>query len=446
MNILEQIVAQRRKHAATLRGPRAARSRSPHRLRDALRKPDTNIIAEFKRASPSCGAIRSDARITEIIPSYERAGASALSVLTEPHYFRGSIDDLREARALTRLPILQKDFIVAESQIDEAANAGADAVLLIAAVLGDEELRSLRAYAEEIIGIDALVEVHTADEMRRAIECGAKLIGVNNRDLSNFTTSLQTSEQLAHLTPADVTLVTESGISSHEDVARLEQRSYAAFLVGESLMRAEDPAAALRALRGDRTRIKICGVTNVDDAQLCAAAGVDFIGLNFSPESARCISVENAREIISTVRARFIGVFVNQPIEFVNSLPLAGVQLHGEEPPDFVRDVQAPFVIKALRAGPGFAFTKYDCDAILLDAWSDNGRGGTGETFDWSIASRVKSQARRLILAGGLTTANVRSAIESVRPFAVDVCSGVEDAPGRKNPEKLREFVTAVRQ
>ena len=230
--------------------PEVPKRNPGRRFREALRGRDgTAIIAEFKRASPSLGEIRGDADPRQMIALYESGGAAAISVLTEPEFFKGSLDDLMAARATTRLPILRKDFIVDEIQIIEAAAAGADAILLIVAALSDEELSRFRTLAEEELGLDALVEVHDATEMQRAIQCGATLIGVNNRNLRTFATSLETSVELAALAPPGATLVSESGISSRADIERLQQCDYRGFLIGESLMRAADPVALLESLR-----------------------------------------------------------------------------------------------------------------------------------------------------------------------------------------------------
>ena len=253
-NFLDEIVAVRRQQVATDRsdtGSLPARAgKGTRRFRAALRaEQGVAIIAEFKRASPSLGIIRGDADAVEMAALYEAGGARALSVLTEPQYFKGSLDDLRAIRASSALPILRKDFIVDEFQIEEAAAAGADAVLLIVAALTDAELLRFRMLAEDELGLDALVEVHHAEEMKRAATSGAKLIGVNNRDLRTFTTSLETSVQLAAIAPAGATLVSESGISSAADIERLRRCGYRAFLIGESLMRAANPVALLESLR-----------------------------------------------------------------------------------------------------------------------------------------------------------------------------------------------------
>jgi indole-3-glycerol phosphate synthase len=252
-NFLDEIVKRRRERIAMERKSVAQRSptaATPHRLRAAITdNSGVNIIAEFKRASPSRGVIRENARVAETVALYEMAGARAISILTEPNYFRGSLDDLREAREATQLPILQKDFIVDQFQIDEASATGADAILLIVAALQTDELLRLRQTAEDRLGLDALVEVHTEEEMRRAADCGATLIGVNNRDLRTFVTSLETSVQLAAFAPSQAILVSESGISTPADIARLQQCGYHGFLIGESLMRSDDPAALIHSLR-----------------------------------------------------------------------------------------------------------------------------------------------------------------------------------------------------
>jgi indole-3-glycerol phosphate synthase len=223
----------------------------PHRFRRALEDAGrVNVIAEFKRASPSKGEIRGGASVAETVGAYERGGAAALSVLTEEDFFRGSVADLQEAKRSAGLPVLRKDFVFDEYQVFESAAAGADALLLIVAALDDEALARLLRLTEEGLGMDALVEVHTADEMRRALGAGARVVGVNNRDLRTFEVTLQTSIELSALAPPEVILVSESGLRGGGDVDRLRAHGFRAFLVGETLMRAEDPEAALRYLAG----------------------------------------------------------------------------------------------------------------------------------------------------------------------------------------------------
>jgi indole-3-glycerol phosphate synthase len=221
-----------------------------HRLLSALQQDQLNVIAEFKRRSPSKGVIRANADVGSIVRGYATAGAAAISVLTEADYFDGSLDDLRSAKSAVDLPVMRKDFIFDEYQVFEAAAAGADAILLIVAALDDRSLLRLRQLAEQELEIDALVEVHDIAEMMRAAASGAKLIGVNNRNLHTFEVSLKTSLDLASTAPAGSILVSESGLRTSEDLAVLREAGFRGFLIGESLMRAEKPGELLRGLTG----------------------------------------------------------------------------------------------------------------------------------------------------------------------------------------------------
>ena len=259
-NIFSQILDRKREAIAQFRPDSSSdfreralkirKNAEPHRLRRALESdsPQLKIIAEFKRRSPSAGIIRDDLTVSEIVRCYEHGGACAISVLTDEEYFAGSIADLCAARSSTKLPLLRKDFIIDPMQVFEAAIAGADAVLLIAAALDDTSLTDLRTLAENELGLDALVEVHNSEELNRALNARAKIIGVNNRDLRTFQVSLNTSERLIAEAPRDKIMVSESGLQSAESLVRLHELGFRAFLIGEVLMRAADPAAALRDL------------------------------------------------------------------------------------------------------------------------------------------------------------------------------------------------------
>ena len=261
VNILSEIVDRKREIVAQLRADRAVQdfrdralamraNATPHRLLRALESNPraVKIIAEFKRRSPSAGTIRDDLSAMEIATRYERGGACAISVLTDEQYFGGSILDLGAIRANTALPLLRKDFIIDKIQIYEAAAAGADAVLLIVAALDDSALARLRATAEDELGLDALVEVHTSEELHRAVKASARIIGVNNRDLRTFRTSLETSERLIAEAPQDRIMISESGLQDHNVLRHLHALRFRGFLIGEALMRARDPEAALRDL------------------------------------------------------------------------------------------------------------------------------------------------------------------------------------------------------
>lgn len=261
MDILSEIIASKRsgleasKGALPLEALRAkalcARAKArAHALRTALTGDAINIIAEFKRRSPSKGTIRENADAATLARSYKSAGAAAISVLTEENYFAGSLDDLLAVRDVVSIPILRKDFVFDEWQVYESAAAGADALLLIVAALDHETLERLLRLTEENLGMDALVEVHTRDEMERAVAYGAKLIGVNNRDLRTFEVSTETSLQLAQFAPSAAVLVSESGLTPDE-VLKLKAAGYSGFLIGETLMRAADPERQLRAFKGE---------------------------------------------------------------------------------------------------------------------------------------------------------------------------------------------------
>jgi indole-3-glycerol phosphate synthase len=219
-------------------------------FREAMTRPGLSVIAEFKRRSPSAGEIRTGATPAEIAHEYEEGGAAALSVLTEGPHFGGSLDDLREARAACELPVLQKDFIVDGYQLYEAAVAGADAVLLIVAAMDRMELGWLHEEARAL-DLDVVVEVHTEDELETALMVDADVIGINNRDLDDFSVEIQTTFELITDVPAGKTVVSESGIADRRTLEELERVGVDAVLIGEALMRADDPAAKVRELIAD---------------------------------------------------------------------------------------------------------------------------------------------------------------------------------------------------
>jgi indole-3-glycerol phosphate synthase len=255
-DILARIVAKKREDLSRGDQPvalweREAELRLPGRrdFRAALVAAAPAIVAEAKKASPSKGILSSDFDAARIARAYEAGGAAAISVLTDEPFFQGSLADLQAARAAVSLPVLRKDFTIDASQIVQAAAHGADAILLIAAILTEREIRDFRELAAQY-KLSALVEVHNRRELETAIAAGADLIGVNNRNLSTFELTLETSLALAEHMPSGAVRVSESGIRGATDIARLQAAGYSAFLVGEHLMKSGDPASALRQLRG----------------------------------------------------------------------------------------------------------------------------------------------------------------------------------------------------
>jgi indole-3-glycerol phosphate synthase len=256
--ILAEIVEHKKREVAELHTRAAALEHQAHERKShvrpflgSLRQNEPAIIAEIKKASPSRGVLQPEFHPAFIAHAYEEGGAACLSVLTDKHYFQGSLHDLEAARAAVSLPVLRKDFTIDRVQVFEAAAHGADAILLIAAILEAGELRILRELAAGL-GLVALVEVHDAEELANAVDSGAEIIGVNNRDLETFEVSLDTSLRLSYLLPSNVVRVSESGIHTRADIELLRGAGFNAFLVGESLMKSRDPSAALRMLVGER--------------------------------------------------------------------------------------------------------------------------------------------------------------------------------------------------
>jgi indole-3-glycerol phosphate synthase/phosphoribosylanthranilate isomerase len=463
-------VAERRKQRPLDPSALVAQASGHRPFAPALRRAGhVNVIGEFKRRSPSRGILREDLHAAQVAQAYEVGGAAALSVLTEEQFFGGSVEDLQEARQATLLPTLRKDFIVDPYQVWESLYIGADAVLLIVAALSDVSLRELAAAVKDA-KLEAIFEVHDADDLERALPLQPAIVGINNRNLSTLAVDLQTSLDLIEHIPDDVIAVAESGLRGPGEIRRLRDAGFDAFLIGEHLMLADDPGAALEQLlegcavprsstapRGSgRVAVKICGITNAEDARTAVDAGADAVGFVFWPKSPRSVDTATARAIAATLPPFVlrVGVFVDAtPDEMKRVADAVGldiVQMHGSEPPEVV--AQAPRrAVKAIRVGPGFQpqdALRYDGAAagLLLDTRVDGAQpGGTGQTFDWSLIRPVREGTSFLALAGGLTPENVGEAIATVRPDAVDVSSGVESAPGKKDAAKVRAFVDAVR-
>ncbi len=432
-----------------------------------------SFLAEIKHRSPSAGLILFDApaRIEEVARAYRRGGASALSVVVEQDFFGGDPSWLPRAKEASGLPVLMKDFVVDVSQLDFAAALGADAVLLIVAALGDAALPRLHAAALER-GLAALVEAHDEVEIRRALGAGARIVGVNSRDLRTFEVDLPGMARLGALLPASVARVAESGIRSRSDVEALAAAGYGAFLVGEALLKAPDPARMLRALRGENpTEVKICGVTREEDVDACLEQGVDWIGLVFAARSPRRVTPEKGRLLRMRAKGKrearredgdaegaaaggvkgVVAVFAGNDEEEIRRVvelvrPDVIQMAHPALSPSkklFSSDITFWNTIRI--GGDGLSSTKNaEGDALHFDTSVAGVGGGTGRVFDWSLMDGV-DRSRPMVLAGGLTPENVADAVRKVRPDVVDASSGVEAAPGIKDPAKIAAFVREVR-
>jgi len=451
--ILGEIVARKRADVAArlsgigIHAMRARAEPSRQSLAAALGRPGARFVFEVKRVSPSQGALRADADPAAIAQAYSEV-ADAISVLTDGPYFGGSLDDLAAVRQVYDGPILAKDFIVDPRQVVEARLNGADVVLAILSVLDDGEAGSVIAEARSL-GMEVLVEAHDEPEVRRAVRLGARIIGINNRDLGTMTTDLSTTERLSHLVPEDRLLVSESGISDRSDVERLSGHADA-FLIGSAVMRATDPGLAARALAFGR--VKICGLTNIEDSQAAAASGASFAGLVMVPGTPRAVDRSEAGAIAAASRIPVVGVFRNERAMEVaataGALALHAVQLHGEEDGAYIRGLRAMLppeteIWAAAAIGRDLPGPRLGADRTLFDTKVGTRSGGTGLAFDWARV-RGRGDLAGGILAGGLGPANAAAA-GRVGAFALDVGSGVEAAPGRKDQGKLAAFFEALR-
>jgi len=443
--VLGEIVARKRVDvAARLAGGAPAAEPTRRSLRAALARPGARFIMEVKKSSPSEGAIRSGADPAAQAQAY-RGAADAISVLTDTPFFGGELQDLGRVRAVFDGPILAKDFVVDPRQVAEARSFGADAVLCMLSVLEDDAARAVLA-AAEALGMDVLVEAHDAAEVNRAVALGAPLIGINNRDLKTLNVDLATTERLSSLVPADRILVAESGIATRADVERLAPHADA-FLVGTALMRAPRPAEAARALAYGR--VKVCGITNQADADAAVAAGASYLGFVMVPGTPRAVT----REQVAGIKgAPTVAVFRNEKLMEVavtaRELGLAAVQLHGDEDAGYIRGLrpllpQGTEIWATGAMGGDMPEPRLGADRILFDSVVDGRSGGTGKVFDWR---RIEGRPElgEAVLAGGLNPANARAAAR-VGAWALDVCSGVEATPGRKDPDKLGAFFDALR-
>lgn len=433
---------------------------TPRDLLEALRpgsKKGVRLIAEVKRASPSKGILAPYLDPVGLARTYEANGAAAISVLTEPHFFLGAPEYLAAIKRTVSVPVLRKDFIIDEYQVFEARMWGADAILLICAILDDTQLCHLLKVAHDL-RMRCLVEVHTANEAQRAVSAGAVIIGVNSRDLVTFQMNPNLTRELRPLIPEDRVVVAESGIHSAADTRRLARYDVQAMLVGESLVVSQDIAIQMRILlegANESVQVKICGLFTVEQLHAAIDAGADMLGLMFYEPSPRYIEPKVAHELLKKfddgrIAPDIVGVFVNKETSFVNDVAeevgLHIVQLHGNEPPEFCLQIKRP-VIKGLRlsstADQGLIESYGETSwRILLDTPTAKW-GGTGETHDWDLARSV-AQQMPILLAGGLTPENVAEAIQHVRPWGVDVSSGVE-TNRVKDAEKMRAFVEQAR-
>ena len=436
----------------------------------ALRQQDFNFICEVKKASPSKGIIAEHFPYLDIAKEYEVAGAAAISVLTEPDFFKGDKKYLQEIASTVKIPVLRKDFIIDEYQIYQAKVWGASAILLICACLDVPTLTKFRELADSL-GLSSLVEAHDEKEVQMAIDCGARIIGVNNRNLKDFTVDVQNSVRLRNLVQDDVIFVSESGLETPEDIQVLRDNNIGVALMGETFMRSPNKVEKLAYLYGPTyytPKVKMCGISKVETIPAIVDAKPDYMGLVFAP-SKRQVTVDQAKTLVEELHRGYaqkygsdtehdkndtiktVGVFVNETVDnlvtIANEANLDAVQLHGDEDETFIQSLKERTnveVWKAIQIRTAADTEKWidsSADMLLFDAYHKDERGGTGEVFDWSSLDAFE---RPFMLAGGIDSTNVARAIRTVRSYGIDISSGIE-TNGVKDDEKITAFTKIVK-
>ena len=436
----------------------------------ALRQQDFNFICEVKKASPSKGIIAEHFPYLDIAKEYEVAGAAAISVLTEPDFFKGDKKYLQEIASTVKIPVLRKDFIIDEYQIYQAKVWGASAILLICACLDVPTLTKFRELADSL-GLSSLVEAHDEHEVQMAIDCGARIIGVNNRNLKDFTVDVQNSVRLRNLVQDDVIFVSESGLETPEDIQVLRDNNIGVALMGETFMRSPNKVEKLAYLYGSTyytPKVKMCGISKVETIPAVVEAKPDYMGLVFA-SSKRQVTVDQAKTLVEELHKQYtkrynngaeqsnddeiktVGVFVNETLENLVSIAkeanLDAVQLHGDEDEAFIQslkertNVEVWKAVQIRSAADAEVWIDSSADMLLFDAYHKDERGGTGEVFDWSCLDEFE---RPFMLAGGIDSTNVARAIRTVRPYGIDISSGIE-TDGVKDDEKITAFTNIVR-
>ena len=436
----------------------------------ALRQQDFNFICEVKKASPSKGIIAEHFPYLDIAKEYEVAGAAAISVLTEPDFFKGDKKYLQEIANTVKIPVLRKDFIIDEYQIYQAKVWGASAILLICACLDVPTLTKFRELADSL-GLSSLVEAHDEHEVQMAIDCGARIIGVNNRNLKDFTVDVQNSVRLRNLVQDDVIFVSESGLETPEDIQVLRDNNIGVALMGETFMRSPNKVEKLTYLYGPTyytPKVKMCGISKVETIPAVVEAKPDYMGLVFAP-SKRQVTVDQAKTLVEELHRGYaqkygsdtehdkndtiktVGVFVNETVDnlvtIANEANLDAVQLHGDEDETFIQSLKERTnveVWKAIQIRTAADTEKWidsSADMLLFDAYHKDERGGTGEVFDWSSLDAFE---RPFMLAGGIDSTNVARAIRTVRPYGIDISSGIE-TNGMKDDKKITAFTKIVK-
>jgi indole-3-glycerol phosphate synthase / phosphoribosylanthranilate isomerase len=445
-------VMQRKKanpRALLLQGLQA----SDRNLEQALARLGNRFILEYKRASPSQGVINSNLEVDDICVAYN-GFADAVSVLTDSKFFDGSFENLRRVRDKVNVPVLCKDFILDPYQVVEARYFGADAILLMLSILDDQQYQECAVLARRY-DMDILTEVHTEEEVARAIKLDARIIGINNRDLKTLKTDISLTEKLAQKIPSDRLVISESGITSRKDIAQLS-RHVDGFLIGTALTASQDVRSAVkRLLFGE---VKICGIKNWSDASIAESSGASYLGLMCYEKSPRFIPFKVAETVVRSVKAKYVGIFVNASVEemlgVAHRLSLFAVQCQGNETIELLIKLkqQLPSQVQLWKAvrytEPTIHhqishFESY-VDRLLVDKFTSEAYGGSGQRFDWQAIEKIQASMKhpqKLILAGGISLDNVHE-LEVHPELTLDISSGVEGLKGVKSIDKIHRLFT----
>jgi len=472
-NILDKIVANRRIEIEALKKSKPLSSfidqlkPTAKDMYAALRrtedKPEAGFILECKKASPSKGLIRPDFDVKRICQTYDKY-ASAISVLTDKKYFQGDFDYLKLVTDTVSCPVLNKDFFFDTYQVYLARYYGADAILLMLSVLSDGEYLELAEVAEQF-NLAVLTEISNDEERDRAIKLNAKMIGINNRNLRDLSTDISRTFDFAPTIPDDRIIISESGIYTNAQVRELAP-AVDGFLVGSALMAMDNNVyndidlACRKLIFGNN---KVCGLTAPEYAIAAAKSGARYGGLIFAEKSPRCITKEQALNIVNaTPYLEYVGVFVNQElmnnegtgvIDLAKNLKLAAVQLHGGEDDAYIKELKTQLsenncdnceIWQAQAVQDNVPVLSAQVAHHVLDGKSP----GSGQAFDWRVLADSEQDLSKSLLAGGLNTENINLALAQLTNldlFGLDLNSGVETSPGIKSSEKLKQVFAQIR-
>ncbi|HLC65216.1 MAG TPA: bifunctional indole-3-glycerol-phosphate synthase TrpC/phosphoribosylanthranilate isomerase TrpF [Candidatus Nanoarchaeia archaeon] len=423
-----------------------------HSFIRAIKSKKPSIIAEIKSSSPSEGRIRKSFNLTQIAKDYNKSDVQAISVLTEKNYFGGDINFIDKIKKITKKPVLRKDFIIDKYQIYESRLHGADAILLIAEILPLGKINQFIAIAHSL-GMGVIVEAHEKAALNKAVKSKAKIIGINNRNLNTLEMDKRTALRLSNNIPKSRILVAESGIESSLDIALLP-KNVQSVLVGTTIMRSENIPKKIKELTSKSTKVKICGNTNINDAKAALKYGADLLGFIINvPSSPDTLSINQAKNIIRKIGEKEKVVAVTRTKNFGEIRKICReiapnvVQIHDRIKISDLKKLKKEFpdiiILKTIPVTGKSSIKKAIRYAVYSDLLLlDSKHGGSGKVHDWSISREIVRKCKcPVLLAGGLNPDNVAKAIKMVKPFGVDVNSGVRLKPRIKDHKKIRLFI-----